>query len=156
MESYSDAFHIKRHRRRSKKLMMVCAEFTNPDLSSETRFEEMAIIVRRWSLMPSPMLSDAMSVRSTVTSSVKYRDIFIQRPLHGHLRCREWILSVHQPSNIQKTSLYFGHNWHFSKWTEAVPLKKVMTSDVIKFIKHHVLYRFGVPRRIGIVHDNGP
>ena len=25
---------------------------------------------------------------------------------------------------------------------------------MIKFIKHHVLYRFGVPRRI--IHDNGP
>jgi len=25
---------------------------------------------------------------------------------------------------------------------------------MIKFIKHHMLYRFGVPRQI--VHDNGP
>jgi len=34
---------------------------------------------------------------------------------------------------------------YFSKWAEAIPLKKVKTSDVIKFIKHHVIYRFGVP-----------
>jgi len=33
---------------------------------------------------------------------------------------------------------------YFSKWAEAVPLKKVKTSNVIKFIKHHVLYHFGV------------
>ena len=30
MESYSDVFHIRRHRRRSKKLVTVCAELTNP------------------------------------------------------------------------------------------------------------------------------
>jgi len=37
---------------------------------------------------------------------------------------------------------------------EAVPPKEVKASNVIKFIKHHVLYRYGVPRRI--IHDNGP
>src|SRR5436189_4755094 len=43
---------------------------------------------------------------------------------------------------------------YFSKWAEAIPLREVKTSDVIQFIKHHVIYRFGVPRQI--VHDNGP
>ncbi|ONK72758.1 uncharacterized protein A4U43_C04F22860 [Asparagus officinalis] len=42
---------------------------------------------------------------------------------------------------------------YFSKWAEAIPLREVKTKNVIKFIKHHVIYRFGVPRRI--VHDNG-
>ena len=42
---------------------------------------------------------------------------------------------------------------YFSKWAEAIPLREVKTSDVIKFVKHHVIYRFGVSRRI--VHDNG-
>jgi len=35
---------------------------------------------------------------------------------------------------------------YFSKWAEAIPLKKVKSSDVIKFIKHHIIYRFGVPQ----------
>jgi len=43
---------------------------------------------------------------------------------------------------------------YFSKWAEAIPLREVKTFDVIKFVKHHVIYRFDVPRRI--VHDNGP
>jgi len=47
MESCSDAFYTKRHRRHSKKLMMVCAELTNPDPSSETGSENLAIIGRR-------------------------------------------------------------------------------------------------------------
>ena len=38
---------------------------------------------------------------------------------------------------------------YFSKWAE-----EVKASDVIKFVKHHVIYRFSVPR--WIVHDNGP
>jgi len=43
---------------------------------------------------------------------------------------------------------------YYYKWVEAIPLKEVKTSDVIKFIKHYVIYRFGMPRRI--FHDNGP
>src|SRR3954466_15370955 len=43
---------------------------------------------------------------------------------------------------------------YFSKWTEAIPLRKVKATDVVKFIKHYVVYRYGVPRQI--VHDNGP
>jgi len=34
---------------------------------------------------------------------------------------------------------------YFSKWAEAIPLKEVKTLDVIKFVKHHVLYHFGIP-----------
>src|SRR5436853_6433324 len=43
---------------------------------------------------------------------------------------------------------------YFSKWAEAIPLREVKATDVVKFIKHYVIYRYGVPRRI--VHDNGP
>ena len=43
---------------------------------------------------------------------------------------------------------------YFSKWAEAIPLAKVKTVQVIKFLKHHVIHHFGVPRRI--VHGNGP
>src|SRR3954468_17711997 len=34
---------------------------------------------------------------------------------------------------------------YFSKWAEAIPLREVKTSDVIQFIKHHVIYRFVSP-----------
>ncbi|KAJ6806934.1 uncharacterized protein M6B38_106315 [Iris pallida] len=43
---------------------------------------------------------------------------------------------------------------YFSKWAEAIPLIEVKTSNVVSFIKHHVIYHFGIPRRI--IHDNGP
>ena len=43
---------------------------------------------------------------------------------------------------------------YFSKWAEAIPLVEVKTYNVVNFIKHHVIHRFGAPRRI--IHDNGP
>ena len=43
---------------------------------------------------------------------------------------------------------------YFSKWTKSIPLIEVKTFNVVNFIKHHVIHRFGVPRRI--IHDNGP
>ena len=60
----------------------------------------------------------------------------------------------YQPTFIQRASVYPNHNHYFFKWAEAIPLREVKTSDVIKFIKHHVVYRFSVPRQI--VHDNRP
>ena len=42
------------------KLMIVCVEHTNLDLSSETDFEDLATIGRKWSLTLSPMLRDVM------------------------------------------------------------------------------------------------
>lgn len=44
--------------------------------------------------------------------------------------------------------------YYFSKWVEVVPMKEVMASDVVQFIKHHIKYHFGVMQRI--VHDSGP
>ena len=42
---------------------------------------------------------------------------------------------------------------YFSKWAEDIPLVEVKTSNIVNFIKHHVIYWFGVSRRI--IHDNG-
>jgi len=33
---------------------------------------------------------------------------------------------------------------YFSKWAKAIPLREVKASDVVKFVKHHVIYRFSV------------
>ena len=34
---------------------------------------------------------------------------------------------------------------YFTKWVEAVPLKKAEHKDVIQFIKDHIIHRFGIP-----------
>ncbi|KAM1069500.1 hypothetical protein ACFX2B_001346 [Malus domestica] len=42
---------------------------------------------------------------------------------------------------------------YFSKWAEAIPQKEVKKETVVRFIKEHIIHRYGVPRYIVI--DNG-
>jgi hypothetical protein len=42
---------------------------------------------------------------------------------------------------------------YFSKWAEAASFKDIKASTVTKFVKTHILCRFGTPRRI--ISDNG-
>ena len=49
-----------------------------------------------------------------------------------------------------------GHNfilvatYYFTKWVEAIPLKKAKQKDVIQFIKEQIIHRFGIPWSITI------
>ncbi|OMO98613.1 reverse transcriptase [Corchorus capsularis] len=62
-------------------------------------------------------------------------------------------------SHVRKCHLCQGHIWIlaatecFTKWVEAVPLKKATGPAVASFIKENVVCRFGIPRRI--ISDNG-
>ena len=42
---------------------------------------------------------------------------------------------------------------YFSKWAEAIPLRKAMGGVVTNFIKESIIIRFRVPYRI--INDNG-
>jgi len=35
---------------------------------------------------------------------------------------------------------------YFTKWVEAIPLKKVTSANMIDFVKEHIVYRFGIPQ----------
>jgi hypothetical protein len=37
---------------------------------------------------------------------------------------------------------------YFTKWVEAIPLKKVTSKNKIEFVKEHIIYRFGIPQTI--------
>nr|ABA97233.1 retrotransposon protein, putative, unclassified [Oryza sativa Japonica Group] len=37
---------------------------------------------------------------------------------------------------------------YFTKWIEAIPLKKVDSGDAIQFVQEHIIYRFGIPQTI--------
>jgi len=152
-ESYSATFRTKSHRRHSGKLTTVCMELTNPDPSLGIGFEDLATIGQRWSLTPSPMLSDVclsdpwwLHPSSTGTSSSNIFFMAIWDVRNGCYR-------THQLSNFQRTSLHLGHNNYFSMLAEVVPLKEVKISNMIKFIKHHILYRFGVPNELSMTMD---
>ena len=42
---------------------------------------------------------------------------------------------------------------YFTKWAEAIPLRKATRGAVENFIKENIIIRFGVPHRI--ISDNG-
>jgi len=37
---------------------------------------------------------------------------------------------------------------YFTKWVEAIPLKKVTLANMIDFVREHIIYRFGIPQTI--------
>jgi len=47
-----------------------------------------------------------------------------------------------------------GHKWilaamdYFTKWVEAVPMKTVTAGDVVRFVKEHIIHKFGIPQSI--------
>jgi hypothetical protein len=37
---------------------------------------------------------------------------------------------------------------YFTKWVEAIPLKRVTSENMVEFVKEHIIYRFGIPQTI--------
>jgi len=111
MESSSAAYHIKRRRKHSKRLMMVRAELTNLVQSLKIDSKYCDIIGQRWSLTPSLSLSDAIPVRSMATSFIGTRtsssyDFFLAIWDVGNGRGWSYL-----PTFIQRTSVYLSYNW---------------------------------------------
>ena len=144
-------YHKKRHRRYWKKRMTAWVELINLVRSLGIDSEDWGIIGQKWSLTP--------SLRQTMSRLSGPCDFIHQAP--GYLRSTTstwpfemWGMDVVGPISPPSSK---GHRFiltdYFSKWAKAIPLREVKSSDVIKFVKHHVIYRFGMPRRI--IHDNG-
>jgi len=111
MEYYSVAFHTKRHRRHLRKLTTAWAELTNLDPKLVTDFKDLATTAQRRFMMPLPTLSDAMPVRSLVTSSIKHQIIFIQHLLYGSLRCNAPIPRVQRRYCDVYTRIFAKHQY---------------------------------------------
>jgi hypothetical protein len=83
-------------------------------------------------------------------SAMPLQPIFMEQP------CSQWGLDVVGPIN-QKSSK--GHIYiltatdYFTKWSEAMALKKVDSKELIKFLKDNILSRFDVPKKF--ITDNG-
>lgn len=91
------------------------------------------------------MLINATNLQSTYTPLLR-----CGHSKHGVLMWLDLLLLVSQ--KVIGTSLPTID--YFSKWSAAITLKEVKTSDVVKFIKNYVIYRFGISQRI--IHYNGP
>jgi hypothetical protein len=38
--------------------------------------------------------------------------------------------------------------YYFTKWVQAIPLKKVTSENMVEFVKEHIIYRSGIPQTI--------
>ena len=52
------------------------------------------------------------------------------------------------PTSSKGHSFILGAIYYFTKWVEAVPLKKAEHKDVIQLIKKQIIHRFGIPHSI--------
>ena len=108
------------------------------------------------------MIADAITYAKRCHACQVHGDFIHQAPGYLHSTTSTWpfemwgmdVVGPISPPSSKGHRFILAITDYFSKWAEAIPLKEVKSSDVIKFVKHHVIYRFGVPRRI--VHDNGP
>ena len=108
------------------------------------------------------MIADAITYAKRCYACQVHGDFIHRAPGYLHSTTSTWpfeiwgmdVVGPISPPSSKGHRFILAITDYFSKWAEAIPLKEVKSSDVIKFVKHHVIYRFGVPRRI--VHDNGP
>jgi hypothetical protein len=72
---------------------------------------------------------------------------FITKPCLFYYLALDFVGQIHPAS-------YNGHRFvlvdidYFTKWTEAVPLKKMTHKGVIHFILGHIVHRFGIPQTL--------
>src|SRR5436190_4831073 len=118
--------------------------------------------IRRMGYYWPKMMTEAIAYAKKCHACQIHGDFVHQLPEQQHPTDSTWpfemwgmdIMGPISPPSAKDHRFILAVTDYFSKWAEAIPLREVKTSDVIQFIKHHVIYRFGVPRRI--VHDNGP
>jgi len=65
-----------------------------------------------------------------------------------------WRHRAYQPIINKRSSVHSSDNRLFPKVGGGCPFIEVKIFNVVNFIKHHVIHRFGVAR--WIIHDNGP
>jgi len=54
---------------------------------------------------------------------------------------------IYPPSSKGHKFILVATNY-FTKWVEAIPLKKVKSANMVDFVKEHIVYRFGIPQTI--------
>jgi hypothetical protein len=54
---------------------------------------------------------------------------------------------VYPPSGKGNKFMLVATNY-FTKWVEAIPIMIVTSSNMIDFVKEHIVYRFGIPHTI--------
>jgi transposase InsO family protein len=68
------------------------------------------------------------------------------------------LIFLKRDRNVAKPILIKNKQWnlgcyilatdYFTKWVEAIPLKKVTSENMVEFVKEHNIYKFGIPQTI--------
>jgi hypothetical protein len=83
-------------------------------------------------------------------SAMLLQTIIVEQPFS------QWVLDVVDPINPKSSK---GHMYiltatdYFTKWPEAVALKRVDSEELIKFLEDNLLSRFSIPDKF--ITDNG-
>ena len=154
MGSSSATCHRRRHKKYSKKRMMVCVELISlaPSLGIDSE---------GWVLLAKddPWRHRLRQTMSCLSGPWWHHPSSTRTSLLYNFNLAIWDVGDGRVGPISPPSSK-GYRFiltitdYFSKWAEAIPLREVKTFDMIKFVKHHIIYRFGVPW--WIVHDNRP
>lgn len=149
---WSLAYPKMKHRSNHKKLMVACMVLTISDLSSEKiAYEKLEYDNRHCTIWK----KGVMHVKNSCWLPSPTIEILTS---HSHFmaiwRIGIDVVGAITPPSSKSHRYILAITLYFSKWLEAISLKEVKASNVVKFIKNHVIYRFGIPK--WIVHDNEP
>ncbi|PKU82262.1 hypothetical protein MA16_Dca017484 [Dendrobium catenatum] len=108
------------------------------------------------------MINDCMSIARRCHQCQVHGVVLHQPPNVLHPTIASWpfeswgtdIIGPIDPPSSKGHRFILAATDYFSKWAEAVPLREVKTHNVLQFFRDHIVYRFGIPRRI--ISDNGP
>jgi len=153
--SYSVAFLIQKHTKCLKKHTTAYAELISQVQKLKDRLHRLEYY---WPTMIADVIQYARRYKACqIHIDFKHHPSELLHPTIASCLLEVWgidVIGSINPSSIKGHQFILAITNYFSKWAEDIPLVEVKTSNVVNFIKHHVIHRFGVPRRI--IHDNGP
>jgi len=106
------------------------------------------------------MIADAIKYAQRCKACQIHEDFIHQPPELLHPTVASWpfeawgidIVGPISPSSTKGHRFILAITDYFSKWEKVIPFIDIKTSNVVNFIKHHVIHRSGIPR--WIIHDN--
>ena len=114
---------------------------------------KMCWLIRRHIYFWLTILKDCITYSKGCQQCQKYESI--QRipaiELHSIVKpwsFREWAMELIRkinPASLKRHNFILVTIDYFTKWVEAIPLKKAEQMDVIQFIKEKIIHRFGIP-----------
>ena len=106
-------------------------------------------------------MADCINIARSCHDCQIHGDFKHQTPVPLHPTIPSWpfdawgidVIGMIEPPSQQGHRFILAATDYFSRWAEAIPLREVKSDNVINFLERHIIYRFGIPRRI--MSDNG-